>query len=123
MRELSMGNPDRLSNDVGPVIDMEAKRRIDAHVAAMREKGRKIPTAGGAVVYAERPQPVAWLTRHLGANRQNVQRIVNDLEAAGLVKFEMNPHHRRAQLVVLTEKGWEVFAAAMQLQVPWADRL
>ena len=33
----------------------------------------------GAVVTAERPQPVAWLARDLGANRQNVQRIVNDL--------------------------------------------
>ncbi|MGA7778981.1 MAG: L-glutamate gamma-semialdehyde dehydrogenase, partial [Paraburkholderia sp.] len=42
MRELGVGNPDRLSIDVGPVIDLEAKRGIDAHVAAMREKGRKV---------------------------------------------------------------------------------
>lgn len=77
----------------------------------------------GAVADAERPQPVAWLARDLGANRQNVQRIVNDLEAAGLVIFETNPHHRRAQLVVLTEKGRDVFAAAMHLQIPWAERL
>jgi RHH-type proline utilization regulon transcriptional repressor/proline dehydrogenase/delta 1-pyrroline-5-carboxylate dehydrogenase len=42
MRELAVGNPDRLSIDVGPVIDLDAKRGIDAHVAAMREKGRKV---------------------------------------------------------------------------------
>ncbi|MEQ5840360.1 trifunctional transcriptional regulator/proline dehydrogenase/L-glutamate gamma-semialdehyde dehydrogenase [Paraburkholderia acidicola] len=42
MRELAVGNPDRLSVDVGPVIDAEAKRGIDAHIAAMREKGRKV---------------------------------------------------------------------------------
>jgi len=42
MRELAVGNPDRLSIDVGPVIDVEAKRGIDAHIAAMREKGRKV---------------------------------------------------------------------------------
>ncbi len=42
MQELAVGNPDRLSADVGPVIDVEAKRGIDAHVAAMREKGRKV---------------------------------------------------------------------------------
>lgn len=77
----------------------------------------------GAIAYAERPQPVAWLARDLGGNRQNVQRIVNDLQAAGLVVFEPNPHHRRAQLVVLTEKGQDVFAAAMQLQLPWAEHL
>ncbi|WP_206999970.1 trifunctional transcriptional regulator/proline dehydrogenase/L-glutamate gamma-semialdehyde dehydrogenase [Trinickia mobilis] len=42
MRELAMGNPDRLSIDVGPVIDAEAKRTIDTHVAALREKGRTV---------------------------------------------------------------------------------
>jgi len=42
MGELAVGNPDRLSIDVGPVIDAEAKRGIDGHIAAMREKGRKV---------------------------------------------------------------------------------
>lgn len=77
----------------------------------------------GAIAYAERPQPVAWLARDLGANRQNVQRIVNDLARDGLVAFEPNPHHRRAQLVVLTDKGKRAFEAAMQLQAPWINRL
>ena len=77
----------------------------------------------GAIALSERPQPVAWLARDLGANRQNVQRIINDLEAARLVAFEPNPHHRRAQLVVMTDKGRKAFDAAMRLQGPWADRL
>lgn len=77
----------------------------------------------GAIVDAERPEPVAWLARNLGANRQNVQRIVNDLERDGLVAFETNPHHRRAQLVVLTDKGRQVFDAAGRLQVPWVNAL
>lgn len=42
MRELAIGNPDRLSIDVGPVIDLDAKRSIDAHIAALREGGHKI---------------------------------------------------------------------------------
>ena len=77
----------------------------------------------GAVISADRPQPVAWLARDMGANRQNVQRIVNDLAADGLVAFQPNPHHRRAQLVVLTDKGRETFDAAMRLQAPWVDGL
>ncbi|RQR50855.1 MarR family transcriptional regulator [Burkholderia sp. Bp9126] len=77
----------------------------------------------GAVIAAQRPQPVAWLARDLGANRQNVQRIVNDLEAEGLVRFEVNPHHRRAQLVVLTDDGQRAFDAAMNLQAAWVNRL
>ena len=77
----------------------------------------------GAIAYADRPQPVAWLARDMGANRQNVQRIINDLQKAGLVAFEPNPHHRRAQLVVLTDKGRQAFDAAMRLQAPWVNRL
>ena len=77
----------------------------------------------GAIIATERPQPVAWLARDLGGNRQNVQRIINDLHKEGLVSFEVNPHHRRAQLVVLTEKGRHTFVAAMELQAPWVNRL
>ncbi|WP_315831019.1 MarR family winged helix-turn-helix transcriptional regulator [Bradyrhizobium prioriisuperbiae] len=75
----------------------------------------------GAIVNAERPQPVAWLARDLGANRQNVQRIVNDLHQEGLVAFEVNPHHRRAQLVVLTDKGRQTYEATSRLQAPWVN--
>jgi DNA-binding MarR family transcriptional regulator len=77
----------------------------------------------GAIVEADRPQPVAWLARDLGAYRQNVQRIVNDLHKEGLVAFEENPHHRRAQLVILTDSGKRAFEAAMHLQAPWVNNL
>ena len=77
----------------------------------------------GAIFSTERPEPVAWIARDLGANRQNVQRIINDLHKGGLVVFEPNPHHRRAQLVVLTDKGKQTFDAAMELQTPWVNRL
>jgi len=52
-----------------------------------------------------------------------VQRIVNDLHTEGLVAFKANPHHRRAQLVVLTDKGRQAFDAAMRLQAPWVNGL
>ena len=77
----------------------------------------------GTIVATGHSQPVAWLARDMGANRQNVQRIVNDLEKEGLVKYETNPHHRRAQLVVLTEAGRKAFEQAMRLQTPWINTL
>ena len=77
----------------------------------------------GAIVEAGRPQPVAWLARDIGAYRQNVQRIINELHKQGLVTFEANPHHRRAQLVVLTDKGKRAFEGAMNLQAPWVNNL
>jgi DNA-binding MarR family transcriptional regulator len=77
----------------------------------------------GAIAAAERPQPVAWLARDMGSNRQNVQRIINDLHKQALVAFENNPHHKRAQLVVLTDKGQRTIDAAMRLQAPWMNDL
>src|SRR6266481_179345 len=77
----------------------------------------------GAIVAAERPQPGAGLARDPGANRQNVERIVNDLHTDGLVAFDANPHHRRAQLVVLTDKGGQTYDGAMRLQAPWINSL
>ncbi len=77
----------------------------------------------GAITAADYPQPVAWLARNLGAHRQNVQRIINDLAKEGFVAFETNPHHRRAPLVILTKKGKQTFDAAMRLQAPWSDSL
>lgn len=77
----------------------------------------------GSIVAAERPQPVAWLARDLGANRQNIQRIVNDLEREGFVSFKPNPHHRRAHLVVLTDKGKETYDAALSRYWPQVNAL
>ncbi|WP_309623960.1 bifunctional proline dehydrogenase/L-glutamate gamma-semialdehyde dehydrogenase PutA [Novosphingobium sp.] len=47
---LVIGSPEDLATDVGPVIDGEAKAKLDAHVAAMKRKGhavwqRKLPEA------------------------------------------------------------------------------
>ncbi|MFT3688465.1 MarR family winged helix-turn-helix transcriptional regulator [Paenirhodobacter sp.] len=72
----------------------------------------------GAIALSEAPQPVAWLARDLGANRQNVQRIVNDLHREGIVAFAPNPHHKRAHLVVLTEKGRAAYEAAIAAYTP-----
>ncbi len=45
MQELVIGDPALLSTDLGPLIDAEAKARIDAHLAGMRAIGRLIATA------------------------------------------------------------------------------
>jgi len=75
----------------------------------------------GCIFRAGQPQTVSWLARNLGANRQNVQRIVNDLHVHGFVAFKANPRHRRAQLVALTAKGLKSYGRAMELQAPWAN--
>lgn len=42
MAECRMGNPGRLTTDIGPVIDEEAKANIERHIQAMRAKGRPV---------------------------------------------------------------------------------
>jgi DNA-binding MarR family transcriptional regulator len=58
----------------------------------------------------------------MGLSRQNVQRIVNELEAQGVLRFAPNPHHQRAKLVLLTEHGRGLYKAAAERQGPWRRR-
>ena len=77
----------------------------------------------GAIALSPTPEPVARLARNMGLNRQGVQRIVNELAEEEIVAFQENPHHRRAKLVTLTEKGHKAYQAASQLQTPWVNAL
>ena len=77
----------------------------------------------GSIALSDHALPVAHLARVMGLSRQAVQRVVNDLEAEGFVRFEPNPHHKRAHLVVLTGKGADVYAAASEKEAPWANAL
>lgn len=50
MKELRLGNPWTLSNDIGPVIDVAARARIETHVAKAAREGRliaRLPDPGG----------------------------------------------------------------------------
>ncbi len=42
MAELSIGNPDLLSTDIGPVIDAQAKAQLENHVAHMKQEAKLI---------------------------------------------------------------------------------
>ncbi len=45
LAELTVGNPDRLSTDIGPVITDDARAAMEAHVQAMRDAGRAVHAA------------------------------------------------------------------------------
>ncbi|MFN3912385.1 MarR family winged helix-turn-helix transcriptional regulator [Hyphomonas sp.] len=77
----------------------------------------------GAIHFAGEPQTVSWLARSLGLTRQAVQRIVNELEGEGVVAFQPNPAHRRAQLITMTRQGQDAYANADRRQKPWINAL
>jgi DNA-binding MarR family transcriptional regulator len=77
----------------------------------------------GAAAMAPAPLSVAQIARTMGLSRQGVQRIVNELQKQGIVRLAPNPHHQRAKLVLPTERGRGLFAAATARQRPWAEAL
>ena len=74
----------------------------------------------GAIEVAGHPLTVAEIARNMGLTRQSVQRLANELDRERLVAFADNPNHRRAKLVVPTEKGRRAFRGAMRRQTDWA---
>lgn len=45
MAELRMGRPSELAVDLGPVIDADARDRIERHVSALQQRGRRVVRA------------------------------------------------------------------------------
>jgi DNA-binding MarR family transcriptional regulator len=74
----------------------------------------------GALALSRVPLPVAHIARNMGLSRQSVQRIADLLAEKTLVRFEANPHHQRAKLVVLTTQGSAAVKAAEERQRPLA---
>jgi DNA-binding MarR family transcriptional regulator len=79
--------------------------------------------AVGAIALSPTSLPVAHIARNMGLTRQSVQRLANEMERDGLVRFAPNPHHDRAKLVLLTERGAAAYRDAMARQAPWAEAL
>jgi len=77
----------------------------------------------GAIALAAAPMPVAWIARNMGLTRQAVQRIVNELIGEGVLALAANPHHRRAKLVVLTDRGARLHQTIEKRRLPWAGAL
>lgn len=77
----------------------------------------------GAVALSPAALPVAHLARTMGLTRQSVQRIANELAAEGYLSFAQNPNHERARLVLLTNRGREVYDAALRRWQRRAEKL
>ena len=75
------------------------------------------------IARSDRPEPVANVARIMGLARQSVQRSADELERAGLITFGPNPHHKRAPLTLLTQKGRMAFDEITRQQVPWVNAL
>jgi DNA-binding MarR family transcriptional regulator len=69
------------------------------------------------------PMTVAQIARAWGFARQSVQRVTDALARDGLVVYEENPAHRRAQLVRVTPRGRAALGRIQAAQRGWANEL
>ncbi|VCU71489.1 Transcriptional activatory protein BadR [Pigmentiphaga humi] len=65
----------------------------------------------------------AQLGRELGMSRQITLWNARSLAGDGLIAFEANPNHQRAQLATLTDEGREVLEKLTANQVAWINEL
>ena len=69
------------------------------------------------------PVPVAHVARYMRLSRQTVQQTANGLEREGFIQFVDNPHHRRAKLMRITEKGETALTYVRARQAVWAQQI
>ena len=74
-----------------------------------------------AVAQAPRPGTISDLARWMGLARQSVQQVANSLAADGLIAFRPNPKHRRASLVVVTDKALRLLEQLDAQRHAWAE--
>ena len=98
---------------------MAAGERLTAGVGLTAARWQVLST----IVRSDRPEPVANVARIMGLARQSVQRSADELEKSGLITFGPNPHHKRAPVMLLTQKGKMAFDEITRKQAPWVNAL
>jgi len=76
----------------------------------------------GAIHRSGNPLTVAQVARVMGLTRQAVQRLADAMAKDGLLIYQDNPQHKRANHIVLTAKGKKVFSKITKIQIPWANQ-
>lgn len=74
----------------------------------------------GVIALAPAGVTVPGIARSLGQSRQAVQRITDVMQEDGLLRYVANPRHKRSPLVVLTDRGLQVYNDLRAVQDPWA---
>ena len=74
----------------------------------------------GAIALSNNGLTVPGIARVLGQSRQAVQRITDVMVEDGVLEYHKNLKHKRSVLVMLSERGKEVYNTLREVQDPWA---
>ena len=69
------------------------------------------------------PLTIPQIARNVGSTRQSVRRLIEVLARQGRVETVSNPHHRKSDLVRLTDSGMKAFSKLKQRQRNWHPRI
>jgi DNA-binding MarR family transcriptional regulator len=75
----------------------------------------------GALALSNTSMTVPQIAHSMGQSRQSVQRLTDALEKDGFIDYLNNPHHKKAKLVMLSQKGKEIYKLLDKKQIPWAN--
>lgn len=74
----------------------------------------------GALFLAGEPQTVPQIAKTMGLTRQAVQRLVDAMQKDGFLVFNLNPFHKRAKLIGLSEQGKDIYVRLYEKNLEWA---
>ena len=73
-----------------------------------------------AIAQATEPPTISDIARWMGLTRQSVQQVADALAKDDLINFQPNPKHRRASLVVVTNKATKLLEQLTEQRFAWA---
>jgi len=100
-------------------------------VASNRFFGRKITKEHGlssarwkilgALSLSPQALTVPQIAHKMGQTRQSVQRLADAMRQDGILDYRDNPFHKRAKLVVISNKGEKNYKLLERKQILWAN--
>lgn len=69
------------------------------------------------------PVTVPNVAREMGLTRQAILQVADSLVAEEYIRYEDNPHHRRAKLMVITPKGRTALDEIQRRHAVWTNRI
>jgi DNA-binding MarR family transcriptional regulator len=75
----------------------------------------------GALALSSHAMTVPQIANNMGQTRQSVQRLADAMHKDGFLDYQVNPYHKRAKLVALSNKGEQIYSLLERKQIPWAN--
>lgn len=115
-------NPHNLQGSAAPTPEGEALYEVMIQIPRLYHLMRSINIRGEDLsswtdgmwsllrsLQLDGPRTVPQIARARGLSRQRIQKLVDEAQAAALVRLRTNPDHKKSRIVALTREGATLF--------------